>query len=231
MKDRLAPSMMCCDILRLGEQLKILEEKNVELLHIDIMDGHFVPNFTLGTDFARQLKTASRIPLDLHFMTERPEQTIPWFPMGEGDYDKAQKQGYTFLILGFLIGCVAALVIALLRSPIINYYEVSDEAKAIAYDLMDAIILIIIFQSMNSILTKGVLRAGGDTKFLMAGDILFLWVASIPLGALAGLVFHWSSFWIYTMLKIDQIIKCVWCYYRLKSGKWLKKIRKAGENG
>jgi len=86
MKDRLAPSMMCCDILRLGEQLKILEEKNVELLHIDIMDGHFVPNFTLGTDFARQLKTASRIPLDLHFMTERPEQTIPWFPMGEGDY-------------------------------------------------------------------------------------------------------------------------------------------------
>ncbi|MBE6598320.1 MAG: MATE family efflux transporter [Ruminococcaceae bacterium] len=149
--------------------------------------------------------------------------------MGEGNYEKAQKQGYTFLILGFLIGCAAALVIAILRSPIINYYDVSPEAKAIAYDLMDAIIIIIIFQSMNSILTKGVLRAGGDTKFLMLGDILFLWVASIPLGALAGLVFHWSSFWIYTMLKIDQIIKCVWCYYRLKSGKWLKKINKAGE--
>ena len=151
--------------------------------------------------------------------------------MGEGDYDKAQKQGYTFLFLGFLIGCAAALVILLLRSPIINYYDVSAEAKAIAYDLMDAIIIIVIFQSMNSILTKGVLRAGGDTKFLMMGDILFLWVASIPLGALAGLVFHWSSFWIYTMLKIDQIIKCVWCYFRLKSGKWLKKIHKAGENG
>ncbi len=150
--------------------------------------------------------------------------------MGEGDYEKAQKQGYTFLILGFLIGCVAALVIAVLRSPIINFYEVSDEAKTIAYSLMDAIILIVIFQSMNSILTKGVLRAGGDTKFLMVGDILFLWVASIPLGALAGLVFHWSSFWIYTMLKIDQIIKCVWCFFRLRSGKWLKKIRKAGED-
>jgi len=151
--------------------------------------------------------------------------------MGEGDYEKAQKQGYTFLFLGFLIGCAAALVILLLRGPIINYYNVSDEAKAIAWDLMNAIIIIVVFQSMNSILTKGVLRAGGDTRFLMMGDILFLWVASIPLGALAGLVFHWSSFWIYTMLKIDQIIKCVWCYYRLKSGKWLKKIRKAGENG
>lgn len=149
--------------------------------------------------------------------------------MGEGDYEKAQRQGYTFLIMGFLIGCVAALIILLLRGPIINYYDVSTEAKEIAWKLMDAIVLIIIFQSMNSILTKGVLRAGGDTKFLMAGDILFLWVASIPLGYLAGLVFHWSSFWVYVMLKIDQIIKCVLCFFRLRSGKWLKKIKQAGE--
>ncbi|MBR7184437.1 MAG: MATE family efflux transporter [Clostridia bacterium] len=150
--------------------------------------------------------------------------------MGEGDYKKAQRQGYTFLIIGFLIGCFAALVIFVLRSPIINYYEVSSEAKAIAYELMDAISFIVIFMAMNSILTKGVLRAGGDTKFLMLGDILFLWIASIPLGYLAGLVFHWSSFWIYTMLKIDQIIKCVWCYFRLRSGKWLKKINRAGQS-
>ena len=149
--------------------------------------------------------------------------------MGEGDYKKAQRQGYTFLFLGFVIGCVAALIILLLRTPIVNYYDVSDEAKTIAFELMDAIIIIIIFQAMNSILTKGVLRAGGDTKFLMLGDILFLWVASIPLGYLAGLVFHWPPFWIYTMLKIDQIIKCIWCYFRLRSGKWLKKIKSAGQ--
>lgn len=145
--------------------------------------------------------------------------------MGEGDIDKAQRQGYTFLFIGFIIGCFSALVIFLLRGPIINYYDVSAEAKAIAWDLMNAIIIINIFQSMNSILTKGVLRAGGDTTFLMAGDILFLWVASIPLGYLAGLKWGWPSFWIYTCLKIDQIIKCIWCYFRLRSGKWLKKIK------
>ena len=108
-----------------------------------------------------------------------------------------------------------------------DYYNVSAEAKDIAWDLMNAILFIVIFQSMNSILTKGVLRAGGDTKFLMAGDILFLWVASVPLGALAGLVLDLPAFWVYTFLKIDQIIKCVWCYFRLKSGKWLKKIKPA----
>jgi len=149
--------------------------------------------------------------------------------MGEGDFRKAQKQGYTFLWIGFVIGCFAALVILLLRDPIIAYYRVSPAAKVMARELMDAIIFIVIFQSMNSILTKGVLRAGGDTKFLMAGDILFLWVASIPLGALAGLVLHLSPFWIYTFLKIDQIIKCIWCFFRLRSGKWLKKIHSAAQ--
>lgn len=149
--------------------------------------------------------------------------------MGEGDYRKAQVQGYTFLGLGCLIGCGAAVIIQILRNPIINYYQITPEAKRIAEELMDAISVIVIFQSMNSILTKGVLRAGGDTKFLMLGDILFLWVASVPLGFLAGLVWGWSAFWIYMMLKIDQIIKCVWCYFRLRSGKWLKKIKSAGE--
>ncbi|MGI6255769.1 MAG: MATE family efflux transporter [Acutalibacter sp.] len=144
--------------------------------------------------------------------------------MGRGEYDKAQKQGYTFLFLGCLVGCLAAVIILLIRGPIINYYQVSQEAKDIAWSLMDSISFIVIFQAMNSILTKGVLRAGGDTKFLMAGDILFLWVASIPLGALAGLVWHWAPFWIYCMLKIDQILKCVWCFFRLKSRKWMKKI-------
>mgnify|MGYP006898656907 CR=1 FL=1 len=89
---------------------------------------------------------------------------------------------------------------------------------------MDAILFIVIFQSMNSILTKGVLRAGGDTKFLMVADILFLWLASIPLGALAGLYWNLSPFLIYCALKIDQIIKCIWCYFRLRSRKWMKKI-------
>ena len=98
------------------------------------------------------------------------------------------------------------------------------EARVIAWSLMDSIAFIMVFQSMNSILTKGVLRAGGDTKFLMAGDILFLWVASVPLGALAGLVLHLPAFWIYTFLKIDQVIKCVWCVFRLRSRKWMKKI-------
>lgn len=147
--------------------------------------------------------------------------------MGEGNYKKAQKQGYAFVVIGFIIGIVAAIIIFITKNPVISFYDVTPESKAIAHELTYSIMIIMLFQAVSSILTKGVLRAGGDTKFLMMGDILFLWIASVPLGALAGLVLGWPSFWIYFFLKIDQIIKCFWCIQRLHSGKWLKKIKRS----
>lgn len=56
---------------------------------------------------------------------------------------------------------------------------------------------------------------------------IFLWILSLPLGLLAGFVFHLPAFWIYIFLKADQIAKAVWCVFRLKSGKWIKKIAAA----
>ena len=153
--------------------------------------------------------------------------SITGITLGEGKYEKAQKQGVTFAVIGFLIGLVGCGVILALRTSIIGAYKIEPETKELAYQLMDAVAIVVLFQSANSILTKGVLRGGGDTKFLMKADILFLWVCSIPLGALAGLVFHWPGFWIYIMLKIDQFIKAIWCLFRLKSGKWIKKIKSA----
>lgn len=86
MKRKLAPSMMCADIFSLTETLDCFKEAGIELLHIDIMDGAFVPNFTLGTDYVKQLKSRTSIPLDLHFMTEYPERHLDAFPIGKGDY-------------------------------------------------------------------------------------------------------------------------------------------------
>lgn len=156
--------------------------------------------------------------------TSNASGIITGHTMGEGDYKKAEKQGYAFMLMGLFIGVLASLIILVIKNPVIRFYEVSSEAKTIANKLMYAIMTIMVFQSVNSILTKGVLRAGGDTKFLMIGDVLFLWLASVPLGAVAGLVLHLDPFWIYFFLKIDQIIKCIWCYLRLRSGKWLKNI-------
>lgn len=151
--------------------------------------------------------------------------TMTGITLGKGEPEKAQAQGVTFAVLGVVIGAFGCLLILLLREPIISAYNITEETRSLARELMDAVAVVILFQSANNILTKGVLRGGGDTKFLMVADILFLWVCSIPLGALAGFVFHWPGFWIYIMLKIDQFIKAVWCVFRLRSGKWIKKIK------
>ena len=149
---------------------------------------------------------------------------ITGITIGQGEIKKAQDQGVTFAAIGFIIGAIGCGLIMLLRGPIIGAYQITPETRSLAFELMDAVAVTVIFMSMNSILTKGVLRGGGDTRFLMVADIIFLWLASIPLGALAGLVWHWPGFWIYIMLKIDQFIKAIWCLFRLKSGKWIKKI-------
>ena len=87
---------------------------------------------------------------------------------------------------------------------------------------MYSVSIMVVFQSMQSVLTKGVLRGGGDTKFLMIADVLFLWVASIPLGALFGILLGVDPFWVYMALKIDWMIKTFICLYRLKTKKWIK---------
>lgn len=153
--------------------------------------------------------------------------TITGITLGEGDVQKAQAQGVTFATLGFLIGGIGCILILALKSVIIGAYNITPETSALADELMEAVAFVIWFQAANSILTKGTLRGGGDTKFLMIFDIIFLWACSIPLGALAGLVWHWSGFWTYMMLKIDQFLKCIICLFRLRSGKWIKKISKA----
>ena len=150
--------------------------------------------------------------------------TITGITLGKGEVEKAQNQGYTFAALGFIIGGIGCLLILAISNVIVGAYKIEPETAVLAKDLMHAVALVIWFQAANSILTKGTLRGGGDTKFLMVADIIFLWICSIPLGALAGLVLKWPGFWIYIMLRIDQFIKCIVCVIRLRSGKWIKKI-------
>ena len=146
--------------------------------------------------------------------------------LGKGKKEQAEEQGWLFLGMGFALGFLSALFIFFTKTPVIQSYgkETTAEAVSIAYQLLNAISLIIIFQATNSIMTKGVLRGGGDTKVLMFADNIFLWAMALPLGILAGFIFELPAFWIYFFLKSDQIAKTIWCVWRLRSRKWIKKI-------
>jgi ribulose-phosphate 3-epimerase len=83
---QLAPSMMCADILRLPETLNAFKEAGIHWLHVDVMDGVFVPNIQLGADYVRQLRGLSDIPLDIHLMICDPDAKIEWFDPQPGEY-------------------------------------------------------------------------------------------------------------------------------------------------
>ena len=82
----LSPSMMCVDYGRFSETLRTFADCGVELLHVDVMDGVFVKNYTLGTDFCRTLRKMTSVPLDLHLMITEPEWKIGWFDVKPGEW-------------------------------------------------------------------------------------------------------------------------------------------------
>jgi ribulose-phosphate 3-epimerase len=82
----IAPSLLSADFLKLGEEIKAAEAAGVDMLHIDIMDGHFVPNITIGPFIVEAIRKTTQMPLDVHLMIEEPDRYIADFIKAGADY-------------------------------------------------------------------------------------------------------------------------------------------------
>ena len=83
---KIAPSILSADGSRLGEEIAAVEAAGADMLHIDIMDGHFVPNLTIGPGLVASLRKTTRIPFDVHLMIENPERYIDDFAKAGSDW-------------------------------------------------------------------------------------------------------------------------------------------------
>ncbi|MGO9639862.1 MAG: ribulose-phosphate 3-epimerase [Candidatus Acidiferrales bacterium] len=81
----IAPSILAADFASLGEAVRAVERGGAEEIHVDVMDGHFVPNISIGVPVVKSLRKATRLPLDVHLMIENPEQFIPAFAEAGAD--------------------------------------------------------------------------------------------------------------------------------------------------
>lgn len=83
---KIAPSILSADFLNLEEEIKAVEEAGADMLHIDIMDGHFVPNITIGPFIVEQIRKIASLPLDVHLMIEKPANYLKDFIRAGADY-------------------------------------------------------------------------------------------------------------------------------------------------
>jgi len=82
----LAPSILSADFSRLGQQVSLVMDSGVRMIHVDVMDGHFVPNMTIGPDVVRAIRRVTKLPLDVHLMIEKPERYLGAFAEAGADW-------------------------------------------------------------------------------------------------------------------------------------------------
>src|SRR5699024_8787848 len=83
---KLAPSILSANFAKLGEEIKEVEKAGADYIHVDVMDGHFVPNITIGPLIVDAIRPITSLPLDVHLMIENPDQYIEAFAEAGADY-------------------------------------------------------------------------------------------------------------------------------------------------
>jgi len=125
-----------------------------------------------------------------------------------------------FLCLGITTG----ILLFLFKDFIIGFYNILDETKALALQFMTVLSITVVGTSYQVPCLTGIVRGGGDTKFVLFNDIVFMWCIVLPTSFLAAFVFELSPVVIFICLKSDQILKCTVAFIKVNFGKWMKKF-------
>lgn len=144
--------------------------------------------------------------------------------IGEGDYDKTKEYASTITIMSLIMGLIAAVIVYTIRPFVVEFYNVSQETKLIAIQIMSATSIIVIFQSMAVNTMMGILRGGGDNKFVLINDVIYMWIFAIPVGFIGAFVWKLPIVAVFLIIRSDEILKTIASVIRLGSGKWINDV-------
>jgi len=149
--------------------------------------------------------------------------------VGAGENVTAQSMGKVFFSLSISFGLVCCILTLIAGNAIVAAYNITSETVQVTRQILILFSFFVIFHSTDTVMNKGVLRGGGDTKKLMYMDVVFLWCFGLPLGCLVGLVFHQSAWLTVLCIRSEWLLKSIWSLHRLLSQKWIHKTRLLSE--
>ncbi len=177
--------------------------------HIDItVDGVY---YSPGTCIAATsiAMTVYSIFSVVYLSSANATQIVIGKTIGQGDLHKIRAYSKTLQGLFIIIGIVSALLLFLLREPIVGIYSVSPEAKDLAIQFLTVFCVTVLFSSFEYPIEGGIIAGGGWTSYQAWMDNLFIWLISIPCACLSAFVFHFPPVVTFACLKVDQLLKTI----------------------
>ena len=148
--------------------------------------------------------------------------------IGAGRMEEAKSRIRAFRWIAVWVGLFAAGVILVLSRPVVGFYNVPEETKGLALQMLRMLSVIVLFVSQTGIGVVGLLRGGGDPRFGVFVDLCGLWLFAVPAALLAAFVFHAPVLAVYLCSKLDEPVKLVMLTWRMRNDRWIKDVTTAG---
>jgi putative MATE family efflux protein len=141
--------------------------------------------------------------------------------IGAGEKEGAYRDvGRTLGLTGLFALLVCGIVLAI-KGPIIGLYKITPDVALYANRAMVVLALWIVVRSQNMILVVGMMRSGGDTRYSLFLDGVIIWILGVPMAALGGFIMHLPVYWVYLMVMLEELTKCILGLRRYFSRKWI----------
>ena len=144
--------------------------------------------------------------------------------IGEGRLEKTKEYAKTMQLIFVCIGITIGIALFLLRTPIISAYKISEEAKTLANGFLTVLSITIVGTAYQMPTNTGIVRGGGDAKYVLYMDIISIWGIVLPLSFLAAFVFHWHPVAVIACLNADQVFKCIPAVIKCNRFRWAKRL-------
>jgi putative MATE family efflux protein len=145
--------------------------------------------------------------------------------IGKGNMKEIKAQTRTLQVIDVVIGVILGLGLLALKNPLLSLYNLSNTAMNLSDQLIVVMSIIMVGMSYQMPVSMGVIRGGGDARFVMIMNMVSTWAIVIPLSFMSAFWWHWSVVWVVLMIQSDQIFKCLPTFIRVRQyDKWVKKL-------